>query len=393
MSKEHIKYRLGGMFYTILFAEIIWWALFVVAYFFVAPLISELRFDNEQWIFIGFGGLIMNVIFLLLIRWKNRKLTQFGNQKLLPHFIQATSTRKTLFKFLLIRFAFAWLVIALVNPKMGTKEAEAKTEGIDIMLCLDVSNSMLAEDLKPNRLVKATRAISKLVDDLHGDRIGIIVFAGDAYVQLPITTDYGSAKLFLSTINTDIVPVQGTAIGKAIDLAMESFDFENGSNKSIIVISDGENHEDDAVAAAERAKSKNVVVHTIGMGSVQGAPIPNYVGSRKDGFKQDKSGTTVISKLNEQMLTQVAAAADGIFVRASNAQVGLKTLLEQIQQLDKVEFDTVVYTDYEDRFQWFAGLAWLLLVIDTLISERKNVWFNKINPFKGELEISEEDKQ
>ena len=382
MSKEQIKYRLSGMTYTILIAELIWWALYIVAYFVLAPLIPELRFDNQTWTWIGLVGLLMNVIFLLLIRWKNNKLTQFGNQKLLPHFIQATSTFKTLLKFLLVRFAFAWLVIAIINPKFGTKEAEAKTEGIDIMLCLDVSNSMLAEDLKPNRLIKATRAISQLIDDLHGDRLGIIVFAGDAYVQLPITTDYGAAKLFLSNINTDIVPVQGTAVGKAIDLAMESFDFENGSNKSIIVISDGENHEDDAVASAERAKSKNVVVHTIGMGSTQGSPIPNYTGSRKNGFKQDKEGNVVVSKLDEQKLTQIAAAADGIFVRASKAQVGLKTLLEEIQQLDKVEFDTVVYTEYEDRFQWFAGISMLLLIIDTLISERKSQWFNQFNPLK-----------
>lgn len=382
MSKEQIKYRLSGMTYTIIIAEIIWWALYIVAYFVLAPLIPELRFDNQTWTWVGLAGLLMNFIFLILIRWKNKKLTQFGNQKLLPHFIQATSSVKTLFKFLLVRFAFAWLVVAIINPKFGTKEAEANTEGIDIMLCLDVSNSMLAEDLKPNRLIKATRAIAQLIDDLHGDRLGIIVFAGDAYVQLPITTDYGAAKLFLSNINTDIVPVQGTAVGKAIDLAMESFDFENGSNKSIIVISDGENHEDDAVASAERAKSKNVVVHTIGMGSVQGAPIPNYTGSRKNGFKQDKTGNVVVSKLDEQKLTQIAAAADGIFVRASNAQVGLKTLLEEIQELDKVEFETVVYTEYEDRFQWFAGICMFLLIIDTLLSERKSQWFNQFNPLK-----------
>jgi Ca-activated chloride channel family protein len=388
MRKEQIRYRLGGMTYTILLAEIIWWAFFVIAYFIVAPLIPELRFDNVTWAWLGLGGLLMNVIFLTLIRWKNRKLLQFGDLKLLPHFIQATSTTKTLLKFLLVRFAFAWLVITIVNPKMGTKEQEGKTEGIDMMLCLDVSNSMLAEDLKPNRLIKATRAISQLIDDLHGDRIGIIVFAGDAYVQLPITTDYGAAKLFLANINTDIVPVQGTAIGAAIDLAMESFNFENGSNKSIIVISDGENHEDDAVVAAERAKAKNVVVHTIGMGSVQGAPIPHYVGSRKDGFKQDKEGNTVVSKLDEQKLASISSAADGIFVRASNTQVGLKTLLEEIQNLDKVEFETVVYTDYEDRFQWFAGMAWILLVIDTLLSERKIQWFSNLNLLK-----KKEDKQ
>lgn len=382
MADLRIKYRLTGMLYTIILVELIWWAVFIVGYFILAPLIPELSFDKPVWAWVGLAGLLMNLIFLILIRWKNKKLTQFGNQALLPHFIQATSSVKTLLKFLFLRFAFAWLVVAIINPKMGTKEAEAVTEGIDIMLCLDVSNSMLAEDLKPNRLEKATRAISKLVDDLHGDRIGIIVFAGDAYVQLPITVDYGAAKLFLSNISTDIVPVQGTAIGKAIDLAMESFDFENGSNKSIIVISDGENHEDDAIAAAERAQSKNVVVHTIGMGSVQGAPIPNYVGRRKDGFKKDNQGNTVISKLNEQMLTQIAAAANGIFIRASNAQVGLSALLDEIQTLEKAEFETVIYTEYEDRFQWFAALAFLLLVLDTLLSERKSEWFERLNPFK-----------
>ena len=249
------------------------------------------------------------------------------------------------------------------------------------MIALDVSNSMLAEDLSPNRLEQAKRAIYQLIENLHNDRLGIIVFAGQSYVQLPITTDYSSAKLFLETIGTDIIPTQGTAIGSAIDLAMESFDFENGTSKAIIVITDGENHEDDAQSAAKNATAKNVSVHTIGMGAVQGAPIPIYKNGSQVGFRTDNTGNTIITKLDEKMLRDIASAGNGSYVRATNANAGLKIIMDEINKMDKKEFGSKSIKDYEDRFQLFLIAALILIVLEYFIPNRKSSKLDKINLF------------
>jgi Ca-activated chloride channel family protein len=267
---------------------------------------------------------------------------------------------------------------------VGTKLEEVKRKGADIMICLDVSNSMKAEDLQPNRLEKAKQAISKLIDKLEGDRIGIIIFGGDAYVQLPITTDYAAAKLFLESISTDMVPTQGTAIGSAIDLAMESFGKDEGKNKAIVIITDGENHEDDAVKAAEAAAEKGVAIHTIGMGSVEGVPIPYYRGNVKDGFRKDKEGNTIVTKLDEKTLQEIAAAANGIYVRATNSDAGLNNVLEAINSLEKKEFESKLYGDYQDWFLIFIWVAFVLLVIEILLSERKSKLYQRLNLFGNE---------
>ena len=278
--------------------------------------------------------------------------------------------------------AFCSLVVGIANPQIGSKLQEVKREGVDIMIALDLSNSMKAEDLVPNRLERSKMAIQQFIDQLKSDRIGIIVFGGQAYVQLPITTDYAAAKLFLSTIDTDIIPTQGTAIGAAIELAMESFDMKSATAKSVIVITDGENHEDDAMQAATAAAEEGVTIHTIGVGSPQGAPIPVYRGRKQVDFRKDKEGNTIMTKLNEQMLKQIAANGNGIYVRASNSQSGLEYIMEEINKMEKVEFGTKVYTDYEDRFQFFVGFALLLLLLDVLLLERKNLWLNTSKLFE-----------
>ena len=257
-----------------------------------------------------------------------------------------------------------------------------RREGFELMIALDVSNSMLAEDLQPNRLERAKQSISKTIDKLKGDKIGVVVFAGEAYVQLPMTTDYAAAKLFLSTIGTDIVPTQGTAIGKAIELSIESFAEAPAKNRAIIVITDGENHEDDAIAQAKNAVEKGIVVHTIGIGSPEGTPIPLYSRGRKSGFRKDRAGNTVVTKLNEQALQEIASAGDGIYIRANNTQTGLKILFDELNKLEKAEFGTKMFTDYEDRFQYFIAAALLLLVLELLISERKSKWFRNFNLFE-----------
>jgi Ca-activated chloride channel family protein len=240
---------------------------------------------------------------------------------------------------------------------------------------------MLAEDIKPNRLERAKQAVSRLIDNMRSDRIGLVVFAGKAYMQLPITTDYAAAKLFLSTTSTDIVPIQGTAIGEAIGMATESFDETTHHSKAIIIITDGENHEGDVIEKAKEAAEKGIRIYTIGMGMPEGSPIPVYNGSTRVGYKKDRQGATVVTKLNETMLQQIASAGNGIYIRASNTSVGLNKVLEDINKLEKTEIDSQLFSDYEDRFQYFIAIGLLLILIELLISERKSKWIRRIRLF------------
>lgn len=339
------------------------------------------EYDIFLWAALGVIPLII-LVFVLMQGWKRRKREQFGNPEMIQRLMPQVSRSLPIVKFCFYALAMFFLLIGLANLQLGTKLEDVKREGIDLMLALDVSNSMLAEDLSPNRLERAKRAIYQLIEKLHNDRLGIIVFAGDAYVQLPITTDYSSAKLFLETIGTDIVPTQGTAIGSAIELAMESFDFENGTSKAIIVITDGENHEDDAIGAATSAFENGVSVHTIGMGSEQGGPIPIYKNGSQVGFRTDNSGQTVVTKLNEGMLKQIATAGGGSYVRANNANAGLNIIMKEIDKMEKTEFASKSIKDYEDRFQFFLIVALLLLVIEYFISNRKSSKLDGINLFE-----------
>ena len=379
--KTEAKYNLTGMLISAAVLEVLFWIAFGVVYFVVSKALPGLRWQHPVLIWLFLTGPLMFLIFAVSAVFKNRRLAVFSDRKLLFAHLPDISSVNTTLKYLLWRLAMACMIMAIVNPQLGSKMAEAKVKGIDIVIDMDVSNSMMAEDLKPNRLKSATRAIEKLLDNLHGDRVGIVVFAGQAYVQLPITNDYSAGKLFLSSIGTDIVPVQGTAIGSAIDLSMESFDFESAVQKAIIVISDGENHEDDAVASAKKAAEKGVKVFTIGMGSPEGTPIPDYKNGRKVGFKKDQDGKTVVSKLNESMLKEIADAGDGAYVRASNAEVGLRPLLEKLNKIQKTEMGSVTYSEYEDRFQVFLALALAFLFLEFFIRERKGKLAKRINLF------------
>ena len=341
------------------------------------------RFENDifLWAILGIFPLLL-IVFIFIQNWKKRKLREFGHEKLVKRLMPNVSSVQPIIKFVLFSFAVISLLIGLANLQFGSKVEEVKREGIDLMIALDVSNSMLAEDLSPNRLERSKRAIYQLIQKLHNDRLGIIVFAGDAYVQLPITTDYSSAKLFLETIGTDIVPTQGTSIGAAINLAMESFDFENGTSKSIIVITDGENHEDDANEAASEAASKDVTVHTIGMGSEKGAPIPVYKKGAQIDFRKDNEGNTIVTKLNEPMLKEIATAGNGSYVRANNANAGLSIIMNEIDKMEKKEFGSKSFKDYEDRFQIFLIIALFLIVIEYFISNRRTSKLDDVNLFE-----------
>lgn len=342
------------------------------------------RFEHNiyLWALLAVIPLIV-IVFLFVQNWKRRKLRKFGSQAVVKRLMPNVSKTLPIVKFVLFTMAMVSLLIGLANLQFGTKLEEVKREGIDLMICLDVSNSMLAEDLSPNRLERSKRAIYQLIEKLHNDRLGIIVFAGQAYVQLPITTDYSSAKLFLETIGTDIVPTQGTSIGSAINLAMESFDFENGTSKSIIVITDGENHEDDAMNAAIEASDKGVIVNTIGMGSEKGGPIPVYKNGAQVDFRKDNTGNTVVTKLNEKMLKEVATAGNGSYVRASNAKGGLDKIMSEIDKMEKKEFGSKSFKDYEDRFQIFLIIALFLIVLENFISNRRSTKLDGVNLFES----------
>jgi len=281
-----------------------------------------LKFAHTEYFFLLALIFVFAILYWLYSMWLKKAKRRFGDEKVIMNLMPEVSSSKPLLKFLLILLAVTFIIIGIADPQIGSKLENIKREGIDLYLVLDVSTSMLAEDIKPNRLERSKLAISTLIDKLQGDRVGIIIFAGNAYKQLPLTTDYSAAKLFLSAVDTKIVPTQGTAIGEAIELATLSFG-ETDHNKAIIVITDGENHEDDAIEAATMANELGINVFTIGMGLPEGAPIPLYNKyGVQTGFKKDKKNTTVVTKLNEDMLRQIAAAGGGAYAQC---QLRVKT--------------------------------------------------------------------
>ncbi len=340
------------------------------------------RFENPEYLNIYLVLPVFILLFILLRIWKKKAILKFGDVKLTRRLFADVSVPKAYVKFILLMLAFCSLVFAFARPQLGTKLEEVKREGVDVVIALDVSNSMNAEDIRPNRLERSKQAIYRLISQLQGDRIGLIVFAGQAYVQLPVTTDYGAAKLFLSTVSTNMVPTQGTAIGSAIRMGIRSIGDSARTNSTILVITDGENHEDDAIEAAREASGKGIAVHTVGMGSPDGTPIPVYRNNTKTGFLQDRSGSTVITKLNEETLQQIADAGKGKYVRASNSDDGISLILKEIEKMDKKEFSSKLFTSYEDQFQYFLGLALLFLLLDFFISERKSEWIKRLNLFE-----------
>lgn len=376
MDKKY-SYRPLVVLRTLIICEVILWAIIIGCYALISDLYPEFRFGRKEMLYFIYATPLLNLIFFAIVQLKKRSLARFADASLLPYLIPDFSRTKPLSKFLLFKLGFVSLLIGLSMPQFGLNKVEAVSQGIDIMLAVDVSNSMKAEDLKPNRLERAKLAIEKLLKKLGGDRIGIITFGGIADVHVPITTDYVAVKTFLASINTNF-PVQGTAIGAAINMALKSFDFEKGAKKAVIIITDGENHEGDALAAVNAAKEKGVIVHTIGMGSTKGVPIPEYVNGRQVGFKKDRDGNTVVTKLNESMLKQIAEEGNGIYVKASNASVGLDIILKEINSLEKTKNETIVYADYEDHFQIFLAISFVCLILDQLLSERKIDWLKKI---------------
>lgn len=321
-----------------------------------------------------------NTIYLLLIplvllipvgyavqrRLRRNRLRRFGDEELVRQLMPSYSGTKGWVRTIITTVALFFFLVGLARPQIGAKLSEHEARGAEIMICLDVSNSMLAEDYSPNRLDRAKLAISRIVDRLQDDRIGLIVFAGSSFVQLPITTDYVSAKMFLNTIDTQSVPIQGTAMGDAILTALKSFSAQSEKSRAMILITDGENHEDDAVEAARQAAEMGVKVYTIGVGSAQGQPIP------MDGdLLKDREGNIVVTRLDEQTLQQVAQAGGGAYVHAGNEEFGLNPIIDDIRKMEDEEFSSVVFEEFDEQYMYFFAIAFALLVLEMLIGDRK----------------------
>lgn len=301
-----------------------------------------------------------------IMRHRRRKALQaFGDETLVKELMPRYSAVKGWLRCLLVALAFACFVVGLARPMVGAALKEHQTNGAEIMICLDVSNSMLAEDYSPSRLERAKLAINRLTDRLLEDRIGLIVFAGTSFVQLPITTDYISAKMFLSNVDTRSVPVQGTAIGDAITTAIRSFSAQSEKSRAIIVITDGENHEDDAIAAARTAAEQGIKVYTIGVGSAQGQPIP-YSG----GLLKDSEGNIVVTRLDEDTLKGIAAAGGGAYVHAGNEEFGLNPIIDDIEKMEDETFNSVVFEEFDEQFMYFFAAALIFFVLEMLLGER-----------------------
>ncbi len=322
-------------------------------------------------------------MFLWFMFDRQKALKKIGDMRLINLLIPEKPTYKHQLKFILVSLAYIFLVIAVANPQLGRTYEKVKRQGVDLMVALDISRSMLAEDVKPNRLARARQFISQLIDKLGGDRIGLIIFAGNAYLQVPLTSDYVAAKSILKTINTGLAPTQGTAIGEAIRMADKSFEQGQIEHKTMLIISDGENHEGDALEAAKEASENGMVILTMGVGTTLGAPIPIYRNGVPTGkTKQDKNGSIVFSKLNETMLQQVAAAGEGNYFRLNQGRSEVSSIVGTLASMEQKDFEEHVVSDYEDQFQWFLGIAIILLAIEFFISERRNRLFSDWSIFK-----------
>jgi Ca-activated chloride channel family protein len=344
-----------------------------------------IRFAHPEYLYLLALLPVLGGVFLLGVRSRTAAITRFGAPGVLARLTESASPSKRLWRFIFSLIAVGLLVVGLANPQIGTRLEEVKQEGVDLFMALDVSYSMKAEDIKPNRLEKAKLEIRNLIGRLSGDRIGMIVFAGDAFTQFPLTTDYSAANLFLDVVDVDAVPVPGTNIGAAIGKAMESFDFKEQTTKVIVVITDGESTDGDVFEAAEEAAKKGILLYTIGLGSPAGAPIPVYdARGQQSDFKRDRVGNVVVSKLDEISLERVATIGNGRYFRGTTAQDELEEIYKAINVLQKKEFGVKQFTDYEDRFQIFLLVALGLMVVEITLSEKKTAWVQRLNPLRRE---------
>lgn len=337
------------------------------------------RFANIEmlWLLITIPAFVL--AYILYTKRKQRQLTDFGDPELIQQLMPDASKSRTLWKFALSMAALVLLIVAAARPQYGQKEKTIKRQGIEVMVALDISNSMLAEDVAPNRLDRAKQMLSKMIDNMVDDKVGLVIFAGDAFTQLPITCDYVSAKMFLNTISPNLIPTQGTAIGAALQTAVASFGTsESEIGRAIVLITDGENHEDDAIEVAKKAKEMGIQVFVIGIGKPEGAPIPKP--GTNDYFK-DRAGQVVVSRLNEEMCQQIASSGNGIYVRCDNTNTAMRALQQELDRIATSEIETTIFEDYNEQYQSFLLIALLLLLIEFFILSRKNHRISRMDLF------------
>jgi len=333
-----------------------------------------LKFENPEYLHLLWGAIVLLVFFIWVVKYKSKLVARFGAIESLQKLMRQYSIRKRNIKIALLILSYIFFVIAFANPQIGTKLEDVKREGVDIVVALDVSKSMLAEDIKPNRLEKSKHELSQLIDLLQGDRIGLVAFAGIAHVQCPLTLDYSAAKLFLNIIDVNLIPQPGTAIGNAIETSVKAFNSEERKHKVMILITDGESHESDPLEAAKEAEQQGVKIYTIGIGSPQGVPIPEFDSrGRQAGFKKDRNGSVVTTKLDVVTLQKIAYQTGGKFYQASAGEAELDEIYKEISDLEKKELVSRQFSQYEDRFQIFLIIGLILLLIEILIPERKRI--------------------
>jgi Ca-activated chloride channel family protein len=326
-----------------------------------------IHFAQAQYLFLIFLIPVFFVIQAVLLRLRSRKIRKFGDEKLVEQLMPSYSKSKVWVRLTLFSIGFFFFAIGLSRPQIGARLKEQEIKGAEIIIAMDVSNSMLAEDYSPNRLDRAKLAVSRLVDKLRDDRIGLVIFAGTSFVQLPVTTDYVSAKMFLNTIDTGSIPIQGTAMGDAITTCIRSFSQQSDKSRAIILITDGENHEDDPVAAAKQAAEMGIKVFTIGVGSPEGKPIP-----MNGELLKDKDGEIVVSRLDEEVLKEVAQAGNGAYVRAGNSEFGLNPIIEDLKKLEDEKYNSIVFEEFDEQFMYFLAIALFFFVLEMLVGDRRS---------------------
>ncbi|RZJ35154.1 MAG: VWA domain-containing protein [Flavobacterium sp.] len=339
----------------------------------------ELEETKYLWLLVALP--LLTLIFLFNLYWQRRKQREFGDADLLRKLTPERSVFKNVLKFVLVILALASLVWALVNPKIGTKIETVKREGIDIVFAMDVSKSMLAEDVAPNRLEKSKQLVSQIINNLGSDRIGIVAYAGSAFPVLPITSDYGVAKMFLQSMSPGMVSSQGTSLDEAIKMSVGYFDKDSKTNKLLILISDGEDHSEGAEDAADEARKAGLKIITIGVGTERGGPIPLRRDGVVDSFQRDQNNEVVISKLNQSTLEAIAKSTKGGYVNGNSTKQVLDYIKNALDHIEKTEFESTQMADFESQFQWFIGIAFALLFIDIFLLERRTQWLKKLNLF------------
>lgn len=340
-----------------------------------------MELDEKKYLYLLFILPIVVLVFLINLYWKRRKQREFGDLELVKKLSPESSVFKPVLKLVLLLLALVGIIFGLVNPKIGTKMETVKREGIDIVFAMDVSKSMLAEDVAPNRLEKSKQIVSQIINQLGSDRIGIVAYAGSAFPVLPITTDYSVAKMFLQSMNTEMVSSQGTSLDEAIKLSSTYFDDKSKTSKLLILISDGEDHSEGAESAAEEANKLGMKIITIGIGTEKGGTIPLKRNGIVESFQRDNNNQVVITKLNQAGLIAIAKATKGGYINGNNTKEVLEYIKNTLDKIQKTEFEATEMADFQSQFQWFLGFAFILLFVDIFLLERKTSWVNKLNLF------------